>query len=75
MYTVQTPGKNQLFIQAKAFRDRRMGFGGRQEGELGVGGWLSETRGSRAETNGAGGEYIQDYSNIESVSYRNRKCR
>ena len=27
------------------------------------------------ETNRAGGEYIQGYSNIESVSYRNRKCR
>lgn len=47
-------GRIQLFIQAKAFRDR--GVGERQKGELGVGGWVSETRGIGLETDRVGGE-------------------
>jgi hypothetical protein len=46
-----------------------------QKGELGVGGWLLETRGDGVETDKVRGKYIQRYSNIEFVSYRNRKCR
>ena len=46
MYTVQYrhQGRIQLFIRAKAFRDRRMGE--RQKGELGAGGRFLETRGN-----------------------------
>lgn len=74
MYTVQTPGERvQLFIQVKAFRDQG---GGR---DMGRGTWggkvvLGDKRGWEAETDRVRGEYIQRYSNIESVSYRNRKC-
>lgn len=74
MYTVQTPGERvQLFIQAKAFRDQ----GGSRNTERGtlVGGWFLETRRDGVETDRVRGKYIQRYSNIESVSYRNRKCR
>lgn len=46
-----------------------------QEGELGVGRWFLETRGDAVETDRVRGKYIQIYSNIESVLYRNRKCR
>lgn len=75
MYTVQTPGERvQLFIQAKAFRDRERARK-TEGGDLGLGRRLSETRGDEVKTDGVRGKYVQRYSNIESVSYRNRKCR
>lgn len=74
VYTVQTPGERvQLFIQAKAFRDQ----GGGRNIEGGTWGGrmvLRDKRGWGGDRQGWG-KYIQRYSNIESVSYRNRKCR
>lgn len=68
-------GGVQLFIQAKAFRDGvGWGDGEKQKGSWGGRMILRDKRGW-VETDGARGKYIQRYSNIESVSYRNRKCR